>query len=178
LRERPMFQTRMAEAVARVRSARAWLYASVSQSWESLRDQEQVSLAERADLLLPGRPRRHRQGRTVDGPRSLPRVPAPGANSTRDSLPSDRVNPAQHFRPSTFRSFVCLIPPTERPWPGEVGLTRPAPGTRQQAQRAPPEPSRKRTAQRTSRGRATPPYPATAALPERRRIEEAKKLGP
>jgi alkylation response protein AidB-like acyl-CoA dehydrogenase len=52
LRERPMFQGRAAEAVALVRSARAWLYASVQQSWESLRVQGQVSLAERADLLL------------------------------------------------------------------------------------------------------------------------------
>ncbi len=52
LRERPMFQFRVAEAVALVRSARAWLYASVHQSWESLRAQGQVSLAERADLLL------------------------------------------------------------------------------------------------------------------------------
>ena len=52
LREWPMFQGRAAEAVALVRSARAWLYASVQQSWESLRVQGQVSLAERADLLL------------------------------------------------------------------------------------------------------------------------------
>lgn len=47
-----MFQGRVAEAVALVRSAHAWLYASVHQSWESLQVQGQVSLAERADLLL------------------------------------------------------------------------------------------------------------------------------
>lgn len=52
LRDRPMFQSRMAEAVALVRSARAWLHASVQQSWESLQVQGQVSLAERTDLLL------------------------------------------------------------------------------------------------------------------------------
>ena len=52
LRDRPMFQARIAEAVALVRSARAWLHASVRESWESLRVHEQVSLAERADLLL------------------------------------------------------------------------------------------------------------------------------
>jgi alkylation response protein AidB-like acyl-CoA dehydrogenase len=52
LRERPMFQARAAEAVALVRSARAWLYASVHESWESQRVRGQVSLAERADLLL------------------------------------------------------------------------------------------------------------------------------
>ena len=52
LRDRPMFQARIAEAVALVRSARAWLHASVHQSWESLRVQGQVSVTERADLLL------------------------------------------------------------------------------------------------------------------------------
>jgi indole-3-acetate monooxygenase len=52
LRDRPMFQGRVAEAVALVRAARAWLYASVQESWASLRVQGQVSVAERADLLL------------------------------------------------------------------------------------------------------------------------------
>ena len=52
LRDRPMFQARVAEAVALVQAARAWLYASVQQSWESHQRQGQVSLDERAELLL------------------------------------------------------------------------------------------------------------------------------
>jgi hypothetical protein len=36
LREQPMFQVRLAEAVALVRSARAWLHTVVQQTWESL----------------------------------------------------------------------------------------------------------------------------------------------
>jgi hypothetical protein len=84
------------------------------------------------------------------------------------------------FRPSTFRSFVCLLPPTERPWPGGVGLTRPVPGTRERAQRTPPEPSRKRTTRRPSRGRATPPYPSRPRPRFRRGVESErpKNLGP
>ena len=50
--ERPMFQARLAEAVALVRAAHAWLYASVQQSWASHRSQGQVSLDERAEILL------------------------------------------------------------------------------------------------------------------------------
>jgi alkylation response protein AidB-like acyl-CoA dehydrogenase len=52
LRERPMFQFRLAEAVALVRSARAWLHASVQQLWEALHTREQVPFAARADVLL------------------------------------------------------------------------------------------------------------------------------
>jgi len=52
LRERPLFQVRLAEAVALVRSARAWLHTSLQESWESLLARGQVSFAERADLLL------------------------------------------------------------------------------------------------------------------------------
>lgn len=52
LRERPMFQARLAEAVALVRAARAWLYAAVQQSWALHRSQGQVSLDERAGILL------------------------------------------------------------------------------------------------------------------------------
>jgi alkylation response protein AidB-like acyl-CoA dehydrogenase len=52
LRDRPLFQTRLAEAVALVRAARAWLHAAVGQAGEALQTREQVSLAERADMLL------------------------------------------------------------------------------------------------------------------------------
>jgi len=52
LRDRPMFQVRLAEAVALVRSARAWLHATVQQTWESMLACGQVSFAERAELLL------------------------------------------------------------------------------------------------------------------------------
>jgi indole-3-acetate monooxygenase len=51
-REQPLFQVRLAEAVALVRSARAWLHAAVRQTWEALLASGQVSFAERADLLL------------------------------------------------------------------------------------------------------------------------------
>jgi alkylation response protein AidB-like acyl-CoA dehydrogenase len=52
LRDRPLFQVRLAEAVALVRSARAWLHATVQQTWEALLASGEVSFAERADLLL------------------------------------------------------------------------------------------------------------------------------
>jgi alkylation response protein AidB-like acyl-CoA dehydrogenase len=52
LRDRPLFQVRLAEAVALVRSARAWLYAAVQQACEARRARGQVTFEERADLLL------------------------------------------------------------------------------------------------------------------------------
>jgi alkylation response protein AidB-like acyl-CoA dehydrogenase len=52
LRDRPPFQVRLAEAVALVRSARAWLHASVQQVGEAVQARRQVSFEERADLLL------------------------------------------------------------------------------------------------------------------------------
>jgi indole-3-acetate monooxygenase len=52
LRELPMFQLRLAEAMALVRSAGAWLHASVQQTWEAMLAGAQVSSAERADVLL------------------------------------------------------------------------------------------------------------------------------
>jgi alkylation response protein AidB-like acyl-CoA dehydrogenase len=52
LRERPMFHFRLAEAMALVRSARAWLHASVQQVWEALQARGQVAFEARADLLL------------------------------------------------------------------------------------------------------------------------------
>lgn len=52
LRDRPLFQVRLAEAVALVRSARAWLHTAVQQTWETVLAGEQVTFEERADLLL------------------------------------------------------------------------------------------------------------------------------
>ena len=52
LRDHSLFQVRLAEAVALVRSARAWLYATVQQTWESMRARAEVTFDERADVLL------------------------------------------------------------------------------------------------------------------------------
>jgi alkylation response protein AidB-like acyl-CoA dehydrogenase len=52
LRERSMFQVRLAEAVALVRSARAWLHTAVQQAWEALQASGEVSFAARANILL------------------------------------------------------------------------------------------------------------------------------
>ena len=52
LRDRSLFQVRVAEAVALVRSARAWLHMTVEQTWQSHLAHGQVSFDERADLLL------------------------------------------------------------------------------------------------------------------------------
>jgi indole-3-acetate monooxygenase len=52
LRDRPLFQLRLAEAVALVRAARAWLHATVQQVGEAVQAQRPVSFAERADVLL------------------------------------------------------------------------------------------------------------------------------
>jgi indole-3-acetate monooxygenase len=52
LRNRPLFQVHMAEAVALVRSARAWLHMVVQQTWQSHLANGHVTFDERADLLL------------------------------------------------------------------------------------------------------------------------------
>jgi alkylation response protein AidB-like acyl-CoA dehydrogenase len=52
LRDHPLFQARIAEAVALVRSARTWLHTAVQQAWASTVTSGMVSFAERADLLL------------------------------------------------------------------------------------------------------------------------------
>jgi alkylation response protein AidB-like acyl-CoA dehydrogenase len=52
LRDRPPFHIRLAEAVALVRSARAWLHTAVQQTWEAMLGGGQVTFEERADLLL------------------------------------------------------------------------------------------------------------------------------
>lgn len=52
LRDRPLFQVRLAEAVALVRSARAWLHTAIQETWQAHLASGQVSFEERADLLL------------------------------------------------------------------------------------------------------------------------------
>ena len=52
LRDRPPFHIRLAEAVAVVRSARAWLHTAVQRTWEAVLAGGEVSFEERADLLL------------------------------------------------------------------------------------------------------------------------------
>ena len=52
LGDHALFHVRLAEAVALVRSARAWLYAAVQQTWDAMRRRAEVTIAERADVLL------------------------------------------------------------------------------------------------------------------------------
>jgi alkylation response protein AidB-like acyl-CoA dehydrogenase len=52
LRDRPPFHVRLAEAVALVHSARAWLHTTVQRTWDAVLAGERVTFAERADLLL------------------------------------------------------------------------------------------------------------------------------
>ena len=52
LRDRPLFQVRIAEAVAFVQSARAWLHTAVQQTWEATVNGRPVAFAERANLVL------------------------------------------------------------------------------------------------------------------------------
>src|SRR5262249_60845902 len=47
LREHALFHVRLAEAVALVRAARAWLYAAVQQTWEAMRTRGEVTVTER-----------------------------------------------------------------------------------------------------------------------------------
>lgn len=52
LREQPLFQMQLAQAVALVSSARAWLHAVITKAWEQIRRGEEVTVAERAAFLL------------------------------------------------------------------------------------------------------------------------------
>jgi len=52
LRDQPFFQARIAEAVALVRAARAWLHTAVQQAWASTLTSGTAFVTERADLLL------------------------------------------------------------------------------------------------------------------------------
>ena len=48
LRDQPLFQARIAEAVALVNSSRAWLHAAIEQAWDTTRREASVSVTERA----------------------------------------------------------------------------------------------------------------------------------
>jgi alkylation response protein AidB-like acyl-CoA dehydrogenase len=65
LRDQPVFQARIAEAVAIVASARAWLHAVIQRIWDRTLRGESVSLAERAELLLAAVNATHRAAETV-----------------------------------------------------------------------------------------------------------------
>ena len=52
LRDQPVVQARIAEVVALVSSARAWLHAAIQRAWNTTQVGESVSLAERGELLL------------------------------------------------------------------------------------------------------------------------------
>jgi alkylation response protein AidB-like acyl-CoA dehydrogenase len=52
LRDQPFFQARIAEAVALVRAARAWLHTAVQQAWTATLTSGTASIAERTDLVL------------------------------------------------------------------------------------------------------------------------------
>lgn len=52
LRERPLFQTQLAQAVAFVHSARAWLHEVITKVWEKTQRRESASFEERAEFLL------------------------------------------------------------------------------------------------------------------------------
>jgi indole-3-acetate monooxygenase len=53
-RDRPTFQAKLAESVALLRSARAWLHTAVTEAWEATIARGSASLAERTDLVLAG----------------------------------------------------------------------------------------------------------------------------
>jgi alkylation response protein AidB-like acyl-CoA dehydrogenase len=52
LREQPLFQTQLAQAVALVSSARSWLYEVVTKVWERALHGAEAPLEQRAEFLL------------------------------------------------------------------------------------------------------------------------------
>jgi alkylation response protein AidB-like acyl-CoA dehydrogenase len=52
LRDQPLVQARIAEAVALVNSSRAWLHTAIQRAWDATLSGESVSVAGRAELLL------------------------------------------------------------------------------------------------------------------------------
>ena len=65
LRDQATFQARIAEAVALVGSARAWLHAAIQRAWNTTLAGESVSLAERGELLLAAVNATHRAAEAV-----------------------------------------------------------------------------------------------------------------
>ena len=66
LRERPLFQTQLAQAVVLVRSAKAWLYEVVAAVWEKTIHGEAVSSEERAEFLLAATNATHSSAAAVE----------------------------------------------------------------------------------------------------------------
>ena len=83
LRERPLFHLRLAEAVALVRSARAWLHAAVQQIWEIIQAGGEVAHADRANILLAAANATHSAAAAVD---LLYTAAGAGANYRRSPL--------------------------------------------------------------------------------------------
>ena len=65
LRDQPLFQARIAEAVALVASSRAWLHAAIQQAWNTTLSGGSISVAERAELLLAAVNATHRAAEAV-----------------------------------------------------------------------------------------------------------------
>ncbi|MBM3224129.1 MAG: hydroxylase [Candidatus Tectomicrobia bacterium] len=83
LGERALFHLRLAEAVALVRSARAWLHAAVQQAWEALQTHGEVYMEARADLLLAAANATRSAAAAVD---SLYTIAGASANYRRSPL--------------------------------------------------------------------------------------------
>jgi alkylation response protein AidB-like acyl-CoA dehydrogenase len=65
LRDQPLFQARIAEAVALVASSRAWLHAAIQRAWDTTLSGGSVSVVERAELLLAAVNATHRAAEAV-----------------------------------------------------------------------------------------------------------------
>jgi indole-3-acetate monooxygenase len=65
LRDQPLFQARLAEAVALVDSSRAWLHAAIQRAWDTTLSEGSVSVAGRAELLLAAVNATHRAAEAV-----------------------------------------------------------------------------------------------------------------
>ncbi len=66
LRERPLFQTQLAQAIALVRSARSWLYEVVTKVGEKTAHGEEISSEERAEFLLAATNATHSSAAAVE----------------------------------------------------------------------------------------------------------------
>ena len=117
LRDRPPFQVRLAEAVALVRSARAWLHTAVQQTWEASLARGQVSFEERADLLLAGANATRSAAAAVDivytvagGTANYRRSPLQRALRDIHALLTQHIATAPHQYESAGRMLLGLQP--------------------------------------------------------------------
>ena len=65
LRDQPLFQARIAEAVALVDSSRAWLHAAIERAWDTMLREGSVSSTGRAEILLAAVNATHRAAEAV-----------------------------------------------------------------------------------------------------------------